>query len=81
METVGEAHRSLAESDGNLWIVGAILVLIGTVGQNLGNNIVSVAHQAEHAREDEKEDLQAIAEKDEEENEDAMMKKKALLVL
>lgn len=69
METVGEAHRSLAESDGNLWIVGAILVLIGTVGQNLGNNIVSVAHQAEHAREDEKEDLQAIAEKDEEENE------------
>ena len=41
-------QRLLSESEGsdegNLWVLGAILVLIGTVGQNLGNNIVSVAH-------------------------------------
>jgi magnesium transporter len=33
---------------GNLWWVGVILVLVGAIGQNLGNNIVSIAHNEEH---------------------------------
>lgn len=36
----------------NLWYVGAILVLFGTICQNLGNNIVSVAHSNRHKEEE-----------------------------
>lgn len=36
----------------NLWWLGAILVLIGTICQNLGNNIVSVAHSNRHKEEE-----------------------------
>ena len=44
----------------NLWYVGAILVLFGTICQNLGNNIVSVAHSNRH-KEEEEEALEASA--------------------
>lgn len=36
----------------DMWWLGAILVLIGTIGQNLGNNIVSVAHANRHKEEE-----------------------------
>ena len=32
------------DGGGNLWVVGVVLVLAGSLGQNLGNNIVSLAH-------------------------------------
>lgn len=31
--------------DDNLWIVGVVLVLLGSVGQNLGNNLMSLGHE------------------------------------
>ncbi len=31
--------------DSNLWIVGVILIILGSVGQNLGQNIVSLGHK------------------------------------
>jgi hypothetical protein len=39
-----EGHRLLAESSGNLWIVGVVLVLAGSISQNLGNNLASLAY-------------------------------------
>jgi hypothetical protein len=49
------------ESDG-LWVIGVVLVLFGTVGQNLGNNLASLAHHlntaSEHA--DNSGELEAI---------------------
>jgi magnesium transporter len=49
----------MTESEEGLWYVGVILVLIGAIGQNLGNNIVSIAHMHEHENlvHDEKSDL------------------------
>ncbi len=71
-KSLGDAvHRALAEDDSNLWFVGAILVLFGTVGQNLGNNIVSVAHQAGHREEDALEsNLKSIVESEETEKDE-----------
>lgn len=40
------AHRMLAESSGDLWIVGVVLVLAGSISQNLGNNLASLAYSA-----------------------------------
>ena len=31
--------------DSNLWIVGVILIVVGSIGQNLGQNIVSLGHK------------------------------------
>ena len=31
--------------DSNLWIVGVVLIILGSVGQNLGQNIVSLGHK------------------------------------
>ena len=36
--------EAVEKPEQSLWWVGVILVLIGAIGQNLGNNIVSVAH-------------------------------------
>jgi hypothetical protein len=33
---------------GDLWVIGVILILVGSVGQNLGNNLVSLAHTHIH---------------------------------
>lgn len=32
------------DPEGNLWVVGVVLVLLGSLGQNLGNNLVSLSH-------------------------------------
>lgn len=32
------------DPDAYLWVVGVVLVLLGSLGQNLGNNLVSLAH-------------------------------------
>lgn len=32
-------------ADDNLWIVGVVLVIIGSLGQNVGQNIISLAHK------------------------------------
>lgn len=31
--------------DDNMWIVGVVLVLLGSIGQNLGNNLMSLGHE------------------------------------
>ena len=38
--------RLLAESDSDLWYVGVILVLFGSISQNLGNNLASLAYSS-----------------------------------
>lgn len=43
----GDATAAEAPSS-NLWILGVALVLLGSLGQNLGNNLVSLAHTMEH---------------------------------
>jgi magnesium transporter len=53
MDFISFISRRLEESDsGNLWVVGVVLVLLGSIGQNLGNNLVSVAHSSMHDEED-----------------------------
>ena len=46
------AHRMLAESSGDLWIVGVVLVLAGSISQNLGNNLASLAYSAKDDEEE-----------------------------
>ena len=61
---MSEIEGQAEAPESNLWIVGVVLVLIGSLGQNLGNNLVSLAHLREHEEElshHDRDDTQQIA--------------------
>ena len=58
-------HRRLQNDGSNLWAVGVVLVLCGSVGNNLGNALVALAHkrsqQAEQQQQSQQRDGAAAA--------------------
>ena len=48
-------HRNLAGSgggdDSQLWILGVVLVVLGSLGNNFGNNLVSLSHRMDEETE------------------------------
>lgn len=35
----------MSDEEGNFWIIGVVLVILGSIGSNLGNNLVSLGHK------------------------------------
>ena len=60
---VGPIGRVLAESNSGLWYVGVILVLCGSISQNLGNNLSSLAYSS-HEEENDEESTKALKQVD-----------------
>lgn len=46
-------HRRLQGSDDNIWVLGVCLIIVGSLGNNLGNNLVSLDHKQKKAYEEE----------------------------
>ena len=68
-----QAHRSLSDdsssSNNNIWVLGVCLIIIGSLGNNLGNNLVSYDHKQKQKAEDERLKKEAKEENDRNANE------------
>ena len=45
------------ETEFPMWILGVVLILLGSLGNNLGNNLVSLAHKESKAAENGQSDI------------------------
>ena len=68
-----QSHRSLSEADdsltNNIWVLGVCLIIIGSLGNNLGNNLVSYDHKLKQKAEEERLKKEAKEENDRNANE------------
>ena len=68
-----QTHRSLSDDSSglnqNIWVLGVILIIIGSLGNNLGNNLVSLDHKQKQKAEDERLKREAKEENDRNANE------------